>query len=327
MRRRGLLGRIWLIVGVILLAALTAGAGVHPLMRALGLIDAREVALIAGIQVAAACVCGAAWRTISGGGSLAAFALARWVRDGVSNLAGLVPATAEIMGARAIALLTGGAFREGAATTIADTLVEAMTQAAFTAIGIALIVGRMSGADQVRWLWLALLALAAALALFAVTRNQTLFRRLDQAANRLAARLTDGRMADLGVGERVRHLLAHPARLAGAALLHLLAWSCGGLQVYVAARAFAVHLSVTDCIALEALAHAGRSAFFFVPLGAGVQEGGFMLGGAALGLATPEALALSLVLRARDLAFGAPAILLWAMTELRTAQPRRTPLA
>ena len=54
-----------------------------------------------------------------------------------------------------------------------------------------------------------------------------------------------------------------------------------------------------------------------VPWGAGVQEVGFAVAGAALGLDEPPAFAMSLAFRARDTLLALPALLLWAVAELR----------
>ncbi len=54
-----------------------------------------------------------------------------------------------------------------------------------------------------------------------------------------------------------------------------------------------------------------------MPWAAGVQEGGFLLVGAVLHLSPATAIALSLVLRGRDVLLGAPAILFWGVAEMR----------
>jgi hypothetical protein len=67
---------------------------------------------------------------------------------------------------------------------------------------------------------------------------------------------------------------------------------------------------------LESLTFALRSAAFFVPAAAGVQEGGYVLGG-ALGIAPDIALALSLLKRGRELVLGAAALFLCHLAESR----------
>jgi len=70
-------------------------------------------------------------------------------------------------------------------------------------------------------------------------------------------------------------------------------------------------------IVLESLTFALRSAAFFVPAAAGVQEGGYVLLGGALGIGPDIGLALSLLKRGRELALGGAGLTLWHFIESR----------
>jgi uncharacterized membrane protein YbhN (UPF0104 family) len=70
-------------------------------------------------------------------------------------------------------------------------------------------------------------------------------------------------------------------------------------------------------IVLESLTFAIRTAAFFVPGAAGVQEGGYVLLGSALGIEPQFALALSLLKRGRELVLGTAALLVWHSIESR----------
>jgi hypothetical protein len=62
---------------------------------------------------------------------------------------------------------------------------------------------------------------------------------------------------------------------------------------------------------IESLIQAVSSAAFFVPGALGVQEGGFILIGGALGLSPPTSLALAGARRIRDLLIFLPGLLAW----------------
>ena len=64
-------------------------------------------------------------------------------------------------------------------------------------------------------------------------------------------------------------------------------------------------------LAMESVIFAVRSAAFMVPGALGIQEGGYVLVGAALGIPGEAALALALVKRARELALGLPSLVAW----------------
>jgi uncharacterized membrane protein YbhN (UPF0104 family) len=102
-----------------------------------------------------------------------------------------------------------------------------------------------------------------------------------------------------------------------ALLLHLAAWFMSAAQVWAAGLAEGRPLSAGQALALQSLAFAARGAFFFVPWGLGVQEGTFVLVGAVLGVDPGRAIALSLILRARDILLGLPAIIVWYTAEGR----------
>ena len=76
-----------------------------------------------------------------------------------------------------------------------------------------------------------------------------------------------------------------------------------------------VPMGLASLIMLESLTYALRSAAFFVPAAAGVQEGGYILVGAALGLGPEFALALSLMKRARELTLGVTGLVVWQAIE------------
>jgi hypothetical protein len=74
-------------------------------------------------------------------------------------------------------------------------------------------------------------------------------------------------------------------------------------------------ISVEGAIVLESLLFASRSLAFFMPNALGVQEGAYALLGPLVGLTHADALALSLIKRARDVAIGAPALFIWQHAE------------
>gem|GEM_PF-5967737 len=101
-----------------------------------------------------------------------------------------------------------------------------------------------------------------------------------------------------------------------AIVLHFFAWGMSGVQVWLAGRVFGLHLSLFGALAIESAATSARMILFFVPGGLVMQEAGAVLAGAALGVSAAPALALSLVLRLRDVVFGV-ALLAWPWLEYR----------
>ncbi len=201
--------------------------------------------------------------------------------------------------------------------------VEALAQALYTILGLLLLLTRLHPGEAPRWLFIVALAVIPVLLMYGVSRHHGALQAAERWGGRLAEKLGLGSGAGLNLAETVRGIYRMRWRTAGAFGLHLLAWAAGALQLWAAARVLAHPLSLLDSVALSSLVAAARSAFFLVPWAAGVQEGGFLLVGAALGVPASEAIALSLILRARDVLVGAPAILVWYLAEGRRRLARR----
>jgi len=88
-------------------------------------------------------------------------------------------------------------------------------------------------------------------------------------------------------------------------------WSLGAGEIWLALWAIGHPVTLAEALMLEALAQAVSSAAFVVPGALGVQEGGFVLFGALVGLSPDVALALALARRVRDLIVFVPALVLW----------------
>ena len=97
----------------------------------------------------------------------------------------------------------------------------------------------------------------------------------------------------------------------------LLGWVLGTCEVWLILYFLQHPVNLFEAFMLESMGQALRKAVFIVPGALGVQEGGFVLLGAAVGLNPETKLALSLVKRVRELLLGLPTILVWQMMEGR----------
>lgn len=249
--------------------------------------------------------------------------LARWVAESVN---GLLPAL-QIGGnvARARLLIRRGVpGADAGASVVVDVTIVVATQIVFTLVGLALLLGHL-GLTR-----LTLVAAAGTAVTGLVLATVLLVQRRDPFT--LLARLS-GRLAgadrqafsagaaalDAGVvglyGDR-------PALLAASAW-HLLAWFVGAGEIWLALHFLGHPVPLHTAVLLESLAQAVRTGAFFIPGALGVQEGGFLLLGGALGLAPDTALALSLTRRVRDLVLGLPGLVFWQLdAAVRPAQAR-----
>jgi hypothetical protein len=79
---------------------------------------------------------------------------------------------------------------------------------------------------------------------------------------------------------------------------------------------------VAEAVIVESLAQATRSAGFLLPGGLGAQESGMASGALMLGVGADLPLAVALLKRARELAYGVAGLIAWSFVDPR---PDRTP--
>jgi len=121
------------------------------------------------------------------------------------------------------------------------------------------------------------------------------------------------------VDRAVRTLYADPGRLAASLVLRLLSRVAMAGEVWLILWFMGHPVGLAEAMVLEFLGQTLRAASFFVPGAYGVQEGGYVLLGAAIGLPPSVALAVSLAKRGRELLVGLPALVVWQLGDGRAA--------
>ena len=304
-------------LSVALATALAAQTGLAAVLDALRDVGLLGLVWVCVLQFVSLGLCAAALWLVSDGLSFGSCLTARWIRDGASNLIAVVPGIGEIAGARAMALFGAGA-GIAAAATVVDVAIEALSQALYTLIGLVPLFLNVEHDEATHRLGAIAVATVPVVAVYLVTRHQGALGTMERIIVRVARAFNLSEVAaDLNMARNVHALYGRHRRIALAVAVHLAAWVMGAVQVWAAAQAMDRPLSPEAALVLESLVYAARGALFIVPWGAGVQEGGFVLVGAVLGLDAAGAIALSLVLRARDALLGTPAVLLWYAAEGR----------
>lgn len=304
-------------VGVGVTALLATYAGLGAISDALDDVGWLGVAWVCMLQLGSLILCAAAWKLIADGASFLSCLTARCIRDGVSNLAGIIPAAGEVAGARALSLL-GPPAAVAAASTVVDVALESLSQAIYTIAGLIPLLFLVKRDEATRWLTAIAVALVPIFAAFMITRHRGALEAAERIFIRIASTLGFAKArSDLDLARNVLGLYQRRHRIWLAMLLHIAAWLMGAVQVWAAAQAMDRPLSPAEALALESIVYAARGAFFFVPWGAGIQEGTLVLVGVVLGIDPAAAIALSLVLRARDILIGVPAIVVWYTVEGR----------
>ena len=264
-----------------------------------------------------------AWRAATGRQhprpGVLAFLLLRWVREGINTMLPVAQIGGEVVGARLLHR-RGVPLPAAIAGSVGDVATGVLTQALFTLVGLGLLVALVGMSVTAAWLIAGTgAALAGAALLAAGVRygwagrpGRWLWVRVRRAATRGIPGLR-------GLGPAFRSLGRDRRALARCGGLHMVSWLLGGAEVWLALHVLGTGAGFAEALAIEALGQAIRTAGFAVPGAIGVAEGGYVLVCGLFGLRPDLAIALALVKRLRDVAFGLPALMAWQVLEARPA--------
>jgi hypothetical protein len=117
--------------------------------------------------------------------------------------------------------------------------------------------------------------------------------------------------------DRLISLYRRRPAVLGSGCIHLGGWLLGAGEIWLTFYALGTPTGLEQCLILESLGTAARSAGFFVPGALGIQEVALVLVGGLVGISLPSAMLLAIVKRLRDVLLGVPALLLWQWLEGR----------
>jgi putative membrane protein len=318
------IGILLLVVGLAAAVALVAEFGAGAVEQAIAGMGMPGFLVFCLAHAPVVALLGLGWRVClprDGGASLAAIVWARVLRDAGAEVLPFSELGGFVIGARA-AMLGGLAGAEAAASTIVDLTTEAAAQLGFIALGLLALQDIRPGAAVIRPALLGLVAIIGAAAGLAVWLRRS--GGLDRLLRARAAPWLAG-FGDLDRGlAAFRAMTGRPRALAASFAVHLAAWLGVAFEAWLGLRLIGAPISWQGAIALESLLFAARSLAFFAPNAWGVQEGAYALLAPLVGISPADALALSLVKRARDLVVGAPALLIWQRAEAARAWRKRS---
>jgi len=138
--------------------------------------------------------------------------------------------------------------------------------------------------------------------------------------NRAFAGRIEGAVAgSFKLDHALRGIYARRRAVAACALWQCGGWIAGSAEIWLALHFLGHGRGLLDAVMIEALIQAISSAAFVVPGALGVQEGGFIVLGAAVGLDGGAALALATARRLRDVVVFFPGLVAWHWAESRVA--------
>jgi putative membrane protein len=254
---------------------------------------------------------------------LSSLLVKRWISMSINGLLPVAQVGGEFVRARLLAR-SGTPAPTAGASVVVDLTAGLVTQIAFAALGIVLLVQQLGHRGELLDLTLGLALFGLLLLAFALIQRRGLFALLARPVERLARgpawRALIGNAAALDAEVALRY--RRPRALALCAAWRALGWLAGGVEIWLAFLVLGQPVGLAEAIVLESIGQAARSAGFVIPGGLGVQEGGILISGVWLGLAPEVVLAAALLKRARELVYGVPGLIAWSCLD----GPGRGPL-
>src|SRR5437762_9401855 len=242
----------------------------------------------------------------------------RWIGESVSTLVPSAAVGGDIIRAR-LAAISGSSVATAAGTVLVDLTLGVFTQAAFTLLGVLLLVNATGQKNFVRPTLIGTLIGVVGVAGFYFVQRLGMLRFLALIVARLAnspewqSLVQNGETLD----RTIRTLYARRRAVVMCCVWTIISLVGGSGEIWIALYALNLHATFVSALILQSMVLTIRSAAFAVPGGLGVQEGGYLFVGNLLGIPGDAAFALSLIARVRELALGIPGLISWQVIEAR----------
>jgi glycosyltransferase 2 family protein len=250
--------------------------------------------------------------------SLRVMTWATWIRESVNGLLPVGRIGGEIVAYRMVFRLPMHGV-DVVASLIADMTLSMLTQAAFCVLGLAVML-LIAQAPAVTTQLIVGVSVALVLGVFLVWVQHAgalgaMTRMLDRLVTNRLRSVVSG---SLHLDTSLRALYARRSDVGACLAWQLAGWVLGAGEIWLALHFLGQQRSALDAIVIEALIQAISSAAFAIPGALGVQEGGFLVVGAVLGIDGTTALALATARRLRDLIVFFPGLIAWQRAEARS---------
>lgn len=318
-----------LAVGIGLFSALILYLGVGDLLAALEQAGA-GLLVVAAFHVVPIVGDALGWRSLIAlreRPPLAFFVRARWIGESVNGLLPVMQIGGNVVKARLLGA-AGMAGPRAGASVVVDVTTLMLAQLAFTLVGVGLLAARIGGVRLVGVAAIGAVIMVALALGFVAAQRAGAFGRGARVIARLGSGIGGGLALDAdALDGEVHDLHRERSRLLASWGWHLASWLAGAGEVWLALYFLGHPADVGTALLLESLGQAVRAAAFAVPGALGVQEGGFVVLGAALGIGAETCLALSIAKRAREILLGVPGLVAWQTDVARSVFESRPTVA
>ncbi len=209
----------------------------------------------------------------------------RWIGESVSTLVPSAAVGGDIVRAR-LAAINGARLPVAAGTVLVDLTLGVFTQAAFTVLGVVLLVDVTGQRNFVRPTLVGTLVGIVGVAGFYFVQRLGMFRFLAKIIARLANSPEWQSLVQGGetLDRTIRTLYARRRAVVMCCVWTIISLVAGSGEIWIALHALDLHATFVNALILQSMVLTIRSAAFAVPGGLGVQEGGYLFVGNLLGI-------------------------------------------
>jgi putative membrane protein len=248
---------------------------------------------------------------------------ARWIGESINDLLPVLQMGGNVVKAW---LLVDRGVRVGAAgaSVVVDVTLIVLTQIIFTLLGLSLLVPSLGRGRPLFVVIVGAGIMAILLGGFYAAQRRGFFGLLVRASRRMLGGSEWAALSDRAatIDAEVLRLYGDHRGLIASGCWHMLAWFVGVGEVWLALRLLGHPVDLWTALLFETLGQAIRTGAFAVPGALGIQEGGYVLVGGALGIEPGAALGLSLARRVREFLLGLPGLASWQASAIQRALRR-----
>ena len=251
----------------------------------------------------------------------------RWIRESINNLLPVAQLGGDLVCARLVHL-HGVPAVAAIASMVVDLTISVLSQLAFIALGLALLLMRSLDPAVLVVAWGVAAGIGivfAVMAVFVLVQRAGMFHialRIGGALIRSGA-LAGLKARAVEIDTAIRALYRDKRAFWAAMAWRVADWIAGAGEVWLAMYFLGKPVGFAEALILESLGTGVRSAAFLVPGAIGVLEASYIVFGGLFGISAADSLALALAKRVRELLLGLPGLVAWQLAEGRRLLLRR----
>lgn len=244
--------------------------------------------------------------------------LALWMGRAINTLLPVATIGGEIAKARLLMLWGRGGI-DSSASVMVDKTVQALALVPWAIIGTALLVHLAIDNELAQLIMLGTLLLGLGIVGFILVQRAGMFGFVAKIIGKFNTSDGWGRITDNAhdVDAVVKEIYGNHKRFMSSIFWRTLGLVLQTSEVWLACYLLGQPISLVEALMLKSLTSIITDIAFVIPNGYGVQEGGYLMLGALIGLTPEFSLAISLATRIRELVIDLPGLIYWHHIEAK----------